>query len=203
MRTDLKREIEAYRARPGEVALLEVPPLQYLAVDGRGDPDAAPAYPAALGALYPLAYGVRSLSRTQLGRDYVVMPLEALWWSQDMSVFTTGRDRSRWEWTLLTLVPAWVTAEHLDAVRAAAARKAPRGGFDAVRLEPLDEGLSVQTLHVGPYDEEAPVIAAMHEEHVVGRGLRLAGKHHEIYLNDARRTPPTKLRTILRQPVTR
>ena len=130
------------------------------------------------------------------------MPLEALWWSADMTSFTSARDLSRWEWTLLTMVPGWVNAAHLDAARAAVVRKAAGPALERVRLEPLVEGLSVQTLHLGPYDAEAPVLEAMHA-FIADQGLRLSGKHHEIYLNDARRTPGLKLRTILRQPVTR
>jgi hypothetical protein len=208
MRSDLRREIAAYRAQRGVFSLVEVPPLQHLAIDGRGDPNTSPAYRDALAALYPVAYRVRSCSRDALDRDYTVMPLEALWWSDDLAAFTTARDKTRWEWTLLTLVPGWITAEHVVAARTAAAQKAAgtkaeAPPFDAVRLARLEEGLCVQTLHVGPYDDEAPVLAAMHEAFIPEQGLRMSGRHHEIYLNDARRTAPARLRTILRQPVVR
>jgi hypothetical protein len=200
-KTDLKREIETYTAHRGVYSVVLVPPLRYLAVDGRGDPNTAPAYADALAALYPVAYRVKFLSKTDPGRDYTVMPLEALWWAADPAAFTTARDKSRWEWTLLTLVPGWISAEHVEAARAAAARKSPGPAFHDVRLEHLDEGLSVQTLHVGPYEAEGPVLEVMHADVIPGHGLRMRGRHHEIYLNDARRTPPEKLRTILRQPV--
>lgn len=193
-KTDLKKQIATYRARRGSFSLVTVPVLQFLMVDGHGDPSTSPAYADALAALYPPAYALKFLSKRELGRDYVVMPLEGLWWSDDMSTFTSARDKSRWSWTLMTMVPDWLTGEHLAAV-------ATPGGAAAVRLEAYDEGLSVQTLHVGPYDDEGPVLDTMHHGFIPDNALRMTGKHHEIYLSDARRVPPDRLRTILRQPV--
>lgn len=204
--TDLTRELAAYRARPGVFTVVEVPPLAHLAVDGEGDPDTSPAYRQALEALYPVAYALRFRGR-DLGHDHPVMPLEALWWSEDMAVFTTARDKTRWRWTLMIVVPDWVAAEHVAAARTAVGekrkKKAVSPALDAVRLGRLAEGLCVQTLHVGSYDDEGPVLAAMHGAFIPDQGLRMSGKHHEIYLNDPRRTPPDRLRTILRQPVVR
>ena len=201
MPTDLKREIPSYTAARGRFSVVDVPPLDYLMVDGHGDPNTAPAYQDAVASIYPLAYGLKFLSRRELGRDHVVMPLEALWWSADMAAFTAARDKSRWEWTLMVLVPDWITQEHLETVRAAAGRRKAGPRNADVRLERLLEGRCVQTLHVGSYDDEAPVLAAMHEEFIPAHALRMTGKHHEVYLSDARRTPPERLRTILRQPV--
>ena len=202
MAVDLRREIASYTARRGTFSVVEVPPLQHLAADGRGDPNASAAYRDAVAALYPVAYRIKVLGK-DLGRDHVVMPLEALWWSDDMATFTTARDLDRWEWTVMIMVPDWVTADHLEAARAAAARRAAGPALDAVRLQPLEEGLCVQTLHVGPYDAEGPVLDELHHTFIPGAGLRMSGRHHEIYLNDARRTDPARLRTILRQPVVR
>ncbi|WP_136519803.1 GyrI-like domain-containing protein [Cellulomonas telluris] len=203
MTVDLKREIPSYRARRGEIALVTVPPLQYLMVDGHGDPNTAPEYQDALRTLYPVAYTLKFLSRRELGRDHVVMPLEALWWSDDMAAFTTSRDKSRWSWTAMILVPDWIAAEHVEDARARVAAKGGAPVLDALRLERLDEGLCVQTLHVGPYDAEGPVLAEIHDRFVPDHGLRMTGRHHEVYLSDARRTAPERLRTILRQPVVR
>lgn len=198
---DFTKEVAGYSARQGEFALVEVPALQFLAVDGHGDPNTSPAYADAVTSLYPLAYGLKFLSKTELGRDHIVMPLEALWWSADLASFTSARDKSRWDWTLLVMVPDWITAEHLATARAAAARRGRAPSRDRVRLERREEGLCVQTLHVGSYDDEGPVLAAMHEDVIPARGLRMTGVHHEIYLSDPRRTPAHRLRTILRQPV--
>ncbi|PWD52508.1 hypothetical protein C8046_10805 [Serinibacter arcticus] len=197
---DLKKEIASYAVCHGRFDLVTVPPLQYVMVDGEGDPNSAPAYRDALATLYPVAYGLKFLSARELGCDHVVMPLEALWWATDAASFTTARDKSRWSWTAMILVPDWIGPDHLESVRTAVRRKGGAPQLDALRLATLEEGLVAQTLHVGPYDDEGPVIEALHA-HAVERGLRLRGTHHEIYLSDARRTAPERLRTILRQPV--
>lgn len=201
MKRDFKKEFDSYDARPGEFRFLDVPPLQYLMVDGEGDPNTSPAYADALATLYPLAYALKFTSKRELDRDYVVMPLEALWWASDMASFTSARDKSRWSWTVMIMAPDWITAEMLDVASEATARKQPTAQLDRVRLETLSEGHCVQTLHVGSYDDEGPVLARMHEEVIPGAGMRPEGKHHEIYLSDARRVEPAKLRTILRQPI--
>jgi len=201
VKVDLVKQTPTYRATRGRFDVVTVPPLRFLMVDGHGDPNTSAAYRDALTSLYPLAYTLKFLSKRELGRDYGVPPLEALWWSDDMDAFTARRDKSRWDWTLLSQVPDWVTPEHVETARAAVAHKGGAPVLDAIRLEPFDEGLAVQTLHVGPYDAEGPALDAMHHEHIPAHGLRMTGKHHEIYLSDARRTAPERLRTILRQPV--
>ena len=201
VRVDLKKQLPAYTAPRGRFEVITVPPLPYLMIDGHGDPNTAPEYAAAVGALYPVAYVLKFASKRQLDRDYTVMPLEALWWADDMASFTTARDKSQWSWTLLNLVPDWITAAHVEAARAAASAKADAAPLAALRLETLDEGLSVQTLHIGPYDAEGPVLAELHDVFLPAQGLRPTGRHHEIYLSDPRRAAPDKLRTILRQPV--
>lgn len=197
---DFKKEIEAYRAPRGTFQQLAVPPLQYLMLDGQGDPNSSPAFTQAIETLYPVAYKLKFLSKVELERDYVVMPLEGLWWAEDMRAFTSRRDKSAWNWTLMIMVPGWIQAQHFaEACRRAAAKK-PLPGLDQIRLQWLEEGSCVQTLHVGSFDDEGTVLARMHSE-VGNAGLQLTGRHHEIYLSDFRHTAPQKLRTILRQPV--
>ncbi len=201
VKTDFKRELACYRARRDTPQLVRVPDLRYLMLDGHGDPN-SPVYADAVATLYPVAYRLKFASRAALGRDYVVMPLEALWWAADMAAFTTAREKSTWDWTLMTMVPDWVTPGMLtEAVGQVAARSGP-ARLGEVRLETLAEGLCVQALHVGPYDDEAGLLRRMHHEFVPAQGLTMVGKHHEIYLGDARRVEPARLRTILRQPVT-
>jgi hypothetical protein len=197
------KSLDAYQARVGEVRTLDVPPLQYLAIDGHGDPNSSEEYAGALAALYPVAYTLKFASRRELGRDYVVMPLEGLWWADDMAAFTVARDKSRWSWTLLIMTPDWVDdAMRARAVAQVAAKGDPPQRLVDLRLQRLTEGRCVQTLHVGPYDDEGPVLARLHDEVLPAQGLRPTGRHHEIYLSDPRRTAPERLRTILRQPVT-
>ena len=201
MKADLKRDLGTYAARAGRFDIVTVAPAQFLMIDGHGDPNTASAYAESLATLYPVAYGLKFLSKNDLGRDYTVMPLEALWWADDFGAFTTGRGKSRWDWTVLNLIPPWLTPEHFDSVRERVARKGTAPLLDKLRLESFDEGRCVQTLHLGPYDAEGPVLDRLHHGFVPENGLSLRGKHHEIYLSDARRTAPDKLRTILRQPV--
>ncbi|WP_129336705.1 GyrI-like domain-containing protein [Cellulomonas endophytica] len=203
MRTDLRRTLDRYAARRGEPRVLEVPPARYLAVDGRGDPDTVPAYAEAVALLYPVAYALRAVSREALGADYVVPPLEGLWWADDPVSFTDRRDKGAWSWTLLVLVPDGLGDEHVAAARAAVAARSPVLPLDRLHVLGLDEGLCVQTLHVGPYDDEGPVLADLHGRFLPEHGLVPTGRHHEVYLGDPRRTAPERLRTILRQPVRR
>jgi len=196
---DLKKT-DAYRAKRGEFRILDLPSQGYLAIDGEGDPNTA-AFGEAVEAHYPLAYALKFASKGE-GRDFVVMPLEGLWWADDMAAFTRARDKSRWSWTLLILQPGWIDAGRLEEARAAVARKGTASARSAeVRFESLDEGRCVQTLHLGSFDDEAPVLARMHDEFIPAHGLVMTGRHHEIYLSDPRRTAPARLRTILRQPV--
>lgn len=188
---DPKQDLDQYRARRGQFRLLEVPPMHFLMIDGTGDPNISPAYEAALKVLYPLAYRLKFLSKRELSRDYVVPPLEGLWWADDMESFTAQRDKTRWQWRLLLMTPPWLGAAHVAQV----------GVTGEVRWESFEEGLCLQTLHVGPYDAEGPVLAQLHEEEIPTRHLEMRGLHHEIYLGDPRRAAPEKLRTILRQPV--
>ena len=198
---DLKKTLDSFSAPRGGFRLVEVPDQQYLMVDGHGDPNTSPAYTDALAALYPVAYRLKFISKRERDRDYVVPPLEGLWWAEDMDTFTVARDKSRWSWTMMLMVPAWLDeADFQTAVQQAGTRNRPTR-LDDVRLGTLSEGLCVQTLHVGSFDDEGPVLERMHHEFIPEHGLSLAGRHHEVYLSDFRRVTSDKLRTILRQPV--
>lgn len=200
-KVDLKRGIATYTARRGRFDVVDVAPQRFLMIDGHGDPNTSPAYRDAVATLFGTAYALKFFSKKELGRDYTVMPLEAQWWADDMASFTDARDKTMWNWTVMNLVPDGIAAEHIEEVRRRVALKGAAPSLDLLRVEEFTEGRCVQTLHVGSYDDEAPVLADLHDEVIPGLGLRMTGLHHEIYLNDARRTAPDKLRTILRQPV--
>ena len=192
---DIKKALPAlYAPKPGGWHVVDVPEIAFLMVDGHGDPNVSPAYADAVAALYTLSYTVRAIAKAELGRVHTVGPLEGLWSADDPSVFRT-REKSAWDWTMMISQPAWITP---DVVEAAMRKKK---AVDGVRFTPYAEGRSVQVLHVGSYDDEAPVLAALHREYLPEHGLTFNGRHHEIYLSDPRRTAPEKLRTILRQPV--
>jgi hypothetical protein len=120
MKTDFKKEIATYAARRGHFAIVDVPPLRYLMIDGHGDPNAQ-EYSDAITTIFSVGYKLKFMSKKEDDRDYVVMPLEALWWSDEMAAFTNDRDKSRWDWTALNLVPDWITDEQFSRALAAAA----------------------------------------------------------------------------------
>nr|WP_277817955.1 GyrI-like domain-containing protein [Dietzia sp. CW19] len=180
--------------------MVEVPPMRFLTADGSGNPNTSADYGRVLEALYTCSYAVRAVARVELGRVHTVGPLEGLWYADDLGVFT-ARDKDAWAWTMMIWQPDRVTADMVASAVETVTRRKPHVAVDRVRLEEFAEGPAVQTLHVGPYDAEGPVIARMHEQAITGRGLIASGHHHEIYLSDARKTEPARLRTILRQPV--
>lgn len=182
-------------------SIVEVPPLSFLMVDGHGDPNTAPEYAAAVQTLYGIAYTLKFHVKKTLAVDYGVSALEGLWWVPDMSTFSTAR-KTDWDWTMMILQPDLVTPALFEEARqqAVAKGKAPLAG--KARLETFQEGTSVQILYFGPYAEEGPTIAALHQ-FAFDQGYALAGKHHEIYLNDPRKVAPEKMKTIIRQPVTK
>ncbi|GIG85489.1 GyrI-like domain-containing protein [Plantactinospora endophytica] len=202
-KSDIKRDRkDLYAPRAGRFELVEVPELPYLMVDGEGDPNTSTAYQDAVTALYSVSYAVKFASKRQLGRDYVVAPLEGLWSADDPSVFVT-RDKHEWRWTMMVTQPEWITPAMVEEAIELTAAKKQLPALDRLRFERYAEGLSVQVLHVGSYDDEGPVLARLHDEFMPANGLAFNGPHHEIYLSDPRKTEPAKLRTLLRQPVSR
>ncbi|WP_353808766.1 GyrI-like domain-containing protein [Agromyces sp. SYSU T00194] len=198
---DVKRaHRELYAPSARDWALVDVRPMRYLAIDGQGSPGAGDEYLEALEALYPVAYAAKFASKRESGRDFVVAPLEGLWWADDPTAFTRG-DRDAWKWTLLIHQPGWIDETAIDAAIDAARAKRDSDALDRLRLQVIEEGRSAQILHRGPFADEAPTLARLHDEWMPAHGLAFNGPHHEVYLSDPRRTAPEKLRTVLRQPV--
>lgn len=200
-KVDFKKTLDAYKAARGRLRVLDIPVMRYLMIDGSGDPNTMPQFAATIETLYPVAYKLKFASSRELGRDYVVPPLEGLWWSDDMSAFTGARDKGRWSWTLMLMIPDWIDDDMLDDAVAQASAKKPPPRLDDLRIDSLDEGRCVQTLHHGSSDDEGPVLAEMHDRFIPDNGLRMRGRHREVYFSDFRRVAPDKLRTLLRQPV--
>lgn len=195
-----KQSRHLYAPSAKEFAIVDVPATRYLMIDGRGDPNTSETYREAIEALYAVSYTLKFASKKELGRDYVVPPLEALWWAEDMSAFAS-RTKDLWCWTAMIMVPEWIKpAQISEAVDTVRAKKNPPV-LALLRHEILHEGRSVQILHVGSYDEEGPTLSRLHHQYLPNNGLTFNGKHHEIYLSDPRKTPASKLKTILRQPV--
>ena len=197
---DLKKQYRKfYRPSAKEPSIVDVPAMRFLMIDGSGDPNTSVAYAEAIEGLYAMSYTVKFLSKATEDIDYVVMPLEGLWWTPDMADFSVA-DKSAWEWTAMIMQPDHVTADHVATATDEVRRKNDPAALDRIRLESFTEGLSVQIMYFGPYADEAPTIAHMHQ-FAIDDGYRLRHKHHEIYLSDARRTAPEKLRTVIRQPI--
>jgi hypothetical protein len=196
---DLKRELHSLYAPGPDPEVVEVPELQFLMVDGQGDPNSSAAFTEAIEALFSVSYGLHFMAKKAgMAENYTVMPLEALWWSGSDAFLRM--QPSEWEWTAIICQPPWIDAAAFEEARAAAFAKRGLPGLERLRLESFAEGRAVQVMHVGPYSHELPTIERMHA-FAASEGLALRGKHHEIYLGDPRRTKPERLRTVLRQPV--
>ncbi len=198
---DLKKSYEKlYKAKAGKPEIVTVPRLQYLMCDGHGDPNNSKLFQDAVEALYSLSYTLKFMVKNgAMQIDYGVMPLEGLWWTDDMNNFSM-EDKAAWKWTLMILQPDFVTAEMVEQARDQVAKKKNPMLPGNVRMETMEEGMCAQLLHTGPYSTEPPNIIKLHE-FIKENGYQLYGKHREIYLNDMRRTAPEKLKTIIRQPM--
>ena len=203
MKIDFKKELkDIYSPKPGQFTLVEIPAMQYLMVDGVGDPNKVLEYQQAVESLFSVSYTLKFHSKKVLSRDYVVPPLEGLWWSNNYEDFITRR-KDNWSWTMMIMVPDWLGHDEVDeAIRTVRANK-PSIEVDSLRLDTLHEGLSVQIMHIGSYDDEAPTLRKLHDVWLPQNGLKERLKHHEIYIGDPRKIEPSKLKTVLRQPVSR
>lgn len=204
MKLDLKAQYKQLYSPPADrVTPVDVPPLPYLMIAGEGDPNTAPAWQEAMETLYGVSYALKFMSkRSPDALDYTVMPLEALWWSEDMATFSVEA-KSDWLWIAMIMQPPHIAQEMVDQAMAETARKkGALASLDRLRFEQYDEGLCAQIMHIGPYATEGPTVARLHAW-ILDNGyeFRAAGKHHEIYLGDPRRTAPEKLKTIIRQPM--
>jgi hypothetical protein len=199
---DLRRALKhLYQPSAKAVSEVEVPAFTFLMVDGQGDPGHSVAYTEAVEALFSVSYTAKFMVKKGPEQfDYAVMPLEGLWWADDLTAFVTG-DRAAWRWTMMILQPDFVPESTLHAAMAEVARKKNLPGVARLRIESFEEGLCAQTLHVGPFTEEGPVIERLHAHIEACAALR--GRHHEIYLTDIRRAAPARWKTIIRQPMRR
>lgn len=197
---DLKQELKLfYTASAKEVTTVDVPAMNFLMVEGEGDPNTSPLYRDAVEALFSVSYAAKFLiKKGSTAIDYGVMPLEGLWWMDDMTKFSVD-NKDMWKWKAMIMQPEFVTTTILEEAIAQVEKKKKLPALPLLKLQEFSEGKAVQALHIGPYSEEGPTILKLHEA-IARQGKSLAGKHHEIYLNDPTRTAPDKLKTVLRQP---
>jgi hypothetical protein len=197
---ELKKDLKEF-FNPGarNISLVDVPAFNFIMIDGQGAP-ASPQFQQSIEALYSIAYTIKFAKKKRETVDYPVMALEGLWWAEDMGVFgRENENRDLWNWTLMILQPEVVSKIDFESGREAALIKKANPLIKVVRLESFREGTAAQIMHIGPFATEGPVIQRIHQQ-IAEIGGRLAGKHHEIYLSDFRKTDPAKLKTVLRQP---
>ena len=201
-KVDLRKALKhLYNPKPGKPELIEVPSLSYAMVDGHGDPNTSSEFQEAIEALYGVSFTAKfTLKKADPPVDYSVMGLEGLFWTADLSTFSMER-RGEWDWTLMIMQPKFVTREvFLETVERLSVKR-PSPALNKLRLETLNEGLSVQVMHIGPYAEEPTTIGALHA-FIRANGYEFSGRHHEVYLSDPRKAKPETMKTIIRQPVT-
>ena len=197
-----KIQKDLYQPDAKEPVIIEVPEMQFLMIDGMGSPGDSQEYQDALAVLYPVAFRTKFLSKAK-GKDYVVPPLEGLWWADDMNDFTEG-NRDKWKWTMMIRQPDWINQDMIKEAIAITKEKKPELSklLPKLRLEKYKEGKAAQIMHIGPYSEEGPTVQKVHDfiQKEGGKFDGLKAKHHEIYLSDPRKANPATMKTVIRQP---
>ncbi|MCW4007037.1 MAG: GyrI-like domain-containing protein [Candidatus Bathyarchaeota archaeon] len=198
---DYKKELKPlYGASFKGVAVVDVPAMNFLMVDGFGDPNTSQVYREAVEALFSVSYALKFMvKKGEAAVDYGVLPLEGLWWADDMTSFA-AQDKDAWKWTMMIMQPKFVTKQLFEQAALQVQKKKNLPAVDRLHFEAFDEGLSAQILHFGSYVQEAPTIKQLHG-FIQENSYVFNGKHHEIYLGDPRKSAPEKLKTILRQPM--
>jgi hypothetical protein len=198
---DFKKVLKhLYLPSVSKIERVDVPPMNYLMVDGKGDPNTVQSYREAVGALFTLAYALKfMIKKGPLALDYGVMPLEGLWWADNMATFSV-RDKSNWKWTMMIMQPDFITSEMVATATDEVRKKKNPAALSKVRFESFAERVAAQTLHIGPFAEEGPTIERIHS-FILDSRHQLTGKHHEIYLSDIRRAAPKNWKTVIRQPM--
>ncbi len=207
MAFDYKKEYKEFYLPPKKPGIVEIPEINYIAVQGKGNPNEPDgAYKEALGLLYGIAFTIKmsykGTHKIEGYFPYVVPPLEGLWWQPGQSGFDYSQ-KETFEWISMIRLPEFVSKEEFDwAVREATAKK--QQDFSGVRFFTYKEGLCVQCMHIGSYDDEPVTIRQMDNfisENGYIRDISALRFHHEIYLSDPRRTAVEKLRTVIRHPI--
>jgi hypothetical protein len=199
-KVDFKKELKhLYSPSKKEIVTVDVPEMNFLMIDGKGDPNTAQEYRDSMEALYNVAYTLKFMLKGEGVVDYVVMPLEGLWWVPDMD-FSDAKDKDSWYWTSMIMKPEQVTKEAFKGAVKQIEKKKDLPYLSKIRLESFMEGLSAQIMYIGPFADEGPTIERIHA-YIEEEGHKRRGKHHEIYLSDPRRTKPENFRTVIRQPM--
>lgn len=198
---DYKKKLkDLYKPTVKKVEIVTVPEMNFLMVDGEGDPNTSQPFSDAIEALFPLAYTLKFMIKNgNMAIDYGVLPLEALWWADDITALAKG-NKDDWKWTVMIMQPEFITREMVEKAAKEVKRMKSPASLPLVKFESFKEDKAAQTMHIGPFSEEGPAIEKVHL-FIEQNGSQRIGKHHEIYLSDIRRTAPEKWKTIIRQPM--
>ncbi|MDQ1281027.1 MAG: hypothetical protein QG670_2291 [Thermoproteota archaeon] len=200
IRLDLKKQLkDLYNPSSKEIVVVDVPKINFLMIDGMGNPNTAREYKEAIEALYSVSYTIKFMIKKEKAIDYTVMPIEGLWWADDMTKFRTG-EKAAWKWTSMIMQPEYVTTDLFKKALDQTQKKKNLPSLSKLRFQAFHEGLSAQIMHIGSFSSEGPIIERIHA-FIKEKGYDLNGKHHEIYLSDPRKAAPEKMKTILRQPI--
>ena len=191
-----------YKQKKGTVTVVNVPPMNFIRIEGSGDPNTEASFSDAVSLLYKFSYTIKFMMKKKIKQIlYSVMPLEGLWWADDMNDFTVEK-KNAWKWSMMIMQPGFIT--HEDYLRAAeqitetSKQRNPLLGMQ--KFGEFHEGPAAQILHCGRYEDEGPTVGTLHA-FISDNGYSLCGKHHEIYFGDPRRQKPASMKTILRQPI--
>ncbi|HOY70557.1 MAG TPA: GyrI-like domain-containing protein [Methylotenera sp.] len=197
---NLKKDFKHYYQASSKAATqVELPTFRFLMMDGKGNPNKSKEYAQAVETLFSASYTAKFMvKKSALEIDYAVMPLEGLWWADDMSDFVNA-NKTNWKWTMMIMQPEFVSDEVISIAIETLKKKKIFLPFEKLRLEEFNEGLCAQILHIGPFSDEGPTIERLHD--FIDKTSRKRGKHHEIYLSDIRRSAPQNWKTIIRQPM--
>jgi len=198
---DYKKELKCfYNTSHKEPEIINIPKMNFLMCDGEGNPGTSEEFKDAVEALFGVSYAAKfMIKRGNLAIDYGVMPLEGLWWVDDMSKFSIEK-KDDWKWTIMIMQPEIVTKDHISEAIEKTKEKKDLPAIGKLRFEPFSEGKCAQIMHIGPFSEEGPTIKILHE-FIIENKSELRDKHHEIYLSDIRKADPKKWKTIIRQPM--
>jgi len=200
MKVDLRKELKnLYAPSAKEVLAVNVPKMNFLMISGMGDPNTSQEYKDAVEALFSLSYAIKFMIKKEKSIDYAVMPLEGLWWVDDMTRFSV-KNKNEWKWTSMIMQPEYVTKEIVNEALDETRKKKNLPALSKIRFEAFSEGPSAQIMHIGPFSAEGPTIEKI-RNFIKKQGYNLSGKHHEIYLSDPRKSAPEKMKTVLRQPM--
>jgi hypothetical protein len=200
IKIDFKKELKhLYNPSAKKVEIVDVPMMSFLMIDGSGDPNTAQEYNDSVEALFAVSYALKFMVKKEKGVDYGVLPLEGLWWTDDMTQFSV-ENKDMWKWTSMIMQPEYVTEDLVSKALEQVEKKKDPPALPKIRFESFHEGLSAQIMHIGPYSAEGPTIERLHN-FIKENGCELKGKHHEIYLSDPRRSAPERMKTVIRQPM--